>query len=186
MDGAIYHNNPIRVAEAERKLIWPEVDYPDVVVSLGTSFSTQLHRMESDRMQNDERRGIVSHGMSLVNIVKNHMATSLNCERAWDEFLDHLPRNIAHSRFIRINPELSGKVPELDDVQSMIPLQQNVGIVLARDPRLRGRVHNTAMRLFATLFYFHPTSPIAVTSDGRFETEGWCNSELRFVVTNSG
>lgn len=38
MDGALYYNNPAKVAFHERKLIWPDVAnrHPDVFVSLGT------------------------------------------------------------------------------------------------------------------------------------------------------
>jgi hypothetical protein len=37
--GALYHNNPIKVAHRERKLIWPDVakKHPDLFLSLGTS-----------------------------------------------------------------------------------------------------------------------------------------------------
>lgn len=37
-DGALYHNNPVRVAWRERKLLWPDVSHrpPDIFLSLGT------------------------------------------------------------------------------------------------------------------------------------------------------
>ncbi len=40
-DGGLYHNNPIEIADIERKLIWPEMEhqYPDIVLSLGTGFN---------------------------------------------------------------------------------------------------------------------------------------------------
>ncbi|KAF2420198.1 hypothetical protein EJ08DRAFT_690440 [Tothia fuscella] len=51
IDGAVFHNNPIELAERERKLIWPELQdsYPDIVVSLGTATSPSLKRAESSR-----------------------------------------------------------------------------------------------------------------------------------------
>lgn len=38
LDGAIYYNNPVRVANHERKLLWPDVadHYPDILLSIGT------------------------------------------------------------------------------------------------------------------------------------------------------
>ncbi|KAL9035741.1 MAG: hypothetical protein Q9214_006446 [Letrouitia sp. 1 TL-2023] len=38
LDGALYYNNPIKVANHERKLIWPDVadSPPDLILSLGT------------------------------------------------------------------------------------------------------------------------------------------------------
>ena len=40
VDGAIYQNNPIEIADKERKLLWPSLakEYPDVIVSIGTSY----------------------------------------------------------------------------------------------------------------------------------------------------
>lgn len=39
LDGALYHNNPVRLAHRERKLLWPDVAnrHPDILLSLGTS-----------------------------------------------------------------------------------------------------------------------------------------------------
>jgi patatin-like phospholipase/acyl hydrolase len=39
LDGAIYHNNPVRLAHRERRLLWPDVAdrEPDLFLSIGTS-----------------------------------------------------------------------------------------------------------------------------------------------------
>lgn len=39
LDGAIYHNNPVRLANRERRLLWPDVAdrEPDIFLSIGTS-----------------------------------------------------------------------------------------------------------------------------------------------------
>jgi predicted acylesterase/phospholipase RssA len=38
LDGAIYHNNPIRALNRERKYVWPDVaeHHPDLLLSIGT------------------------------------------------------------------------------------------------------------------------------------------------------
>ena len=38
LDGALYFNNPVKVADNERRLIWPDVadKHPDIILSLGT------------------------------------------------------------------------------------------------------------------------------------------------------
>lgn len=89
VDGAIWHNNPVKIAEQERKLIWPELDehYPDIVLSLGTASSPRLRRTESKQIP--ASRGFVSHASDLVNLLKNHMATSIQCELIWKNYLDH-------------------------------------------------------------------------------------------------
>jgi len=39
LDGALYHNNPVRLVHRERKLLWPDVadKHPDILLSIGTS-----------------------------------------------------------------------------------------------------------------------------------------------------
>lgn len=150
VDGAVYHNNPIRIAEAETKLIWPDIEYSDVLLSLGTSIA------ESERM-GAEQKGIVSHGLMLFNILKNHMATSLDCEHAWNDYLSHLPESTYSSRYFRINPELTGKVPTLDETGEMIPLQTRVQSILRHDERIK----KLALQLITSTFYFQLLTPIS-------------------------
>lgn len=44
LDGALYHNNPIHVANTERKLLWPDVrdSHPDILLSIGTGTNSQI------------------------------------------------------------------------------------------------------------------------------------------------
>jgi predicted acylesterase/phospholipase RssA len=39
LDGALYNNNPVRVVQRERRLLWPDVatKHPDIFLSIGTS-----------------------------------------------------------------------------------------------------------------------------------------------------
>lgn len=43
LDGAVYHNNPVGIADSEWRLIWGSnlCSHPDVVLSLGTGFDPQ-------------------------------------------------------------------------------------------------------------------------------------------------
>jgi hypothetical protein len=38
LDGALYHNNPVKVANHERRLLWPDIaeNPPDIILSIGT------------------------------------------------------------------------------------------------------------------------------------------------------
>lgn len=38
----MYHNNPIQIADKERKLIWPSLKnkYPDITLYVGTTYNT--------------------------------------------------------------------------------------------------------------------------------------------------
>ena len=43
LDGAIYYNNPVKVADNERKFLWPDVadSSPDIILSIGTGMNKQ-------------------------------------------------------------------------------------------------------------------------------------------------
>jgi patatin-like phospholipase/acyl hydrolase len=62
LDGAFYNNNPARIAEQERKILWPDIadSAPDIFLSIGTSKdSRQLDReiqAAEDAMQSSEHR----------------------------------------------------------------------------------------------------------------------------------
>jgi patatin-like phospholipase/acyl hydrolase len=167
IDGAVFHNNPIEVAEKERKLLWPELQdsYPDIVLSLGTATSPSLKRAESVQIA---QRGMVNHAAALLRIAKNHLATSIECDRIWEKYLDNLPRNIKQSRFVRINPELAGEIPSLDDVKAMPELQKNVRNRLKHDSMIR----SLAFQLLATSFYFEHLGPIAEKEGVAWVAEG--------------
>lgn len=38
-DGALFFNNPVKVADRERKFLWPDVahNHPDIILSIGTA-----------------------------------------------------------------------------------------------------------------------------------------------------
>jgi patatin-like phospholipase/acyl hydrolase len=48
LDGAIYYNNPVRVANHERKFLWPDVadNPPDILLSIGTGKNGQRMKEE--------------------------------------------------------------------------------------------------------------------------------------------
>lgn len=56
LDGAIYYNNPIRVANHERKYFWPDVaeNPPDIILSLGTGKNGSLIAKELLRERSEQ------------------------------------------------------------------------------------------------------------------------------------
>ncbi|KAK7557627.1 hypothetical protein IWX91DRAFT_110775 [Phyllosticta citricarpa] len=155
LDGAIYHNNPITIAERERKLIWPTrpSEPPDMVLSIGTGSSLSMNRQESPVSPSVRQGGVIEYPKRLFRILRGVLGTSLDCERIWNEFLTGLPDSSEETRFIRINPELKGTVPQLDAVDQMKPLQ-NLVRNEAYVPEQERRYRHIAMRLVATCFYF--------------------------------
>lgn len=157
IDGAIHHNNPCRVADAERKALWPEIDVPDVFVSFGTGSSISLEEQTSEHMS-ATKKGIVSHGLTLFNILKRNMETALDCDRIWEDYFASVPVKLqpgtTTSRYHRINPRLEGDVPGLDEKDKIRQVRRSALVALNRDPA----IERIARQLLATTFYFQLVS----------------------------
>lgn len=141
------------MADAERKLLWPDIDTPDLFLSIGTGASITLERQKSDRMR-AAKTGIVSHVVDLFNILKNNMETALDCDRIWaDYFASVTHPGSSRSRFHRINPRMEGTVPALDEKDKMEYVRRLARAALREEP-IVGRV---AQQLLASVFYFQPS-----------------------------
>lgn len=59
IDGALYHNNPVQVANRERKLLWPDVanKHPDLLLSVGTGQNLSEIEEEASRRRSPDRKG---------------------------------------------------------------------------------------------------------------------------------
>jgi Patatin-like phospholipase len=51
LDGALFHNNPVKVANSERKILWPDVaeKHPDIFLSVGTGQNLKKMGLELER-----------------------------------------------------------------------------------------------------------------------------------------
>jgi hypothetical protein len=170
LDGAINCNNPIRIADKEWRMIWQDrpggLEYPDVILSLGTSYSPSLHKDESEIMD-PPRRGVLTHGKFLAKIAKDVIHSSLNCEKAWNEYIGDVRGSVDWSRFIRLNPEVDD-VPRLDEVHRMKALQETVRNKMKNDPAIK----KVAGRLVCSCFYFELLGPIAEESSTKLAATG--------------
>lgn len=170
IDGAIHHNNPCRVADSERKALWPDIDAPDVFLSVGTGSSISLERQTSERMS-AAKKGIVSHGMTLFNILKKNMETALNCDRIWEDYFASVATKLqpgtTTSRYHRINPRLEGEVPALDEKDKMGQVRRSARAALLKDHA----VERIARQLLASTFYFQLAS-ISDEQDGLHYVQG--------------
>ena len=148
IDGAILNNNPVLIADKERKLLWPMIKTPDVFVSLGTSYNGARDSVLLESPA--PRKGILSHGKDLMKIAIDHIALALDSEKAWHSFLTVLePGPEDRRRYFRINPRLQAAPPPLDDVGSMMRIQETVRHLIDQDA-----VASLALRLIASSFYF--------------------------------
>lgn len=150
MDGALYHNNPIRIADTEWKLIWSRgpITHPDIMLSLGTGLAPDPD--ERSLKSPISRRGLIRNGKMLLKIATDHIADALDCEKTWRDYTRPLLVHESSSRFIRYNVELDGDLPSLDDVKALQPLHEEVAKKVSQD----ARITNLAFQLVATCFYF--------------------------------
>lgn len=79
-----------------------------------------------------------------------------------------LPRDVKQSRCRRINPELSGDVPGLDEVKKMPALQEIVRLMLRNDKH----INEVALQLVATSFFYQYMDPISERLSGDFLSHG--------------
>ena len=154
IDGAVYHNNPIKVADAERKYLWPDVETldPDILLSVGTGKSSRRPAQDTATL---DRHSKSSKWFTLVpkvfKILFARMDDILDSERTWERFSHNVPQHGSSKRYFRINPELSTRPPALDDKEKVESLEADViGILDSMNNEIRA----VADRLLASCFYF--------------------------------
>ncbi|CAD0083511.1 unnamed protein product, partial [Aureobasidium vineae] len=152
-DGGVYHNNPINIAERERKLIWPEVKEPDVVISIGTGHNLNSREQKKEIPYKPvATRGIISQGMFLANMAKDHIAVSLDSEQTWKDFLANTKKPDDRFRYVRLNTTFRTHPPLLDDLSKIKELRDMAHKQFAGQYETK----MLALKLVATCFYFHP------------------------------
>ncbi|KAK4198920.1 putative lysophospholipase-like protein [Triangularia verruculosa] len=166
IDGAVFHNNPIYIADAERRHLWPEAPYPDIMLSIGTGRSPPF--TEPGRLRK-ATKGFVAHWRQLLNILVTNMQATMDSEKTWKRYSDNLvsglsteEREILRTKLVRIDPEIPGGVPEIDEIDKMAQLRTQVEEYLT-EPRRRGgtqrqnaNIERVARQLIASSFYFNP------------------------------
>lgn len=170
-DGGVYNNNPINVAERERKLIWPELakQEPDVVVSIGTLFCGKTEKKRTTKLGSSPK-GILAGSVSVAKIASDHSHTTLDSQRTWEEFIQ--VRGLARhdrGRYIRLNPELDIQPPRLDEVEQLSYLEEMTRFLMGGEYKLQ----RLARQLVATCFYFEVVSDAPRDMTERsFEVDG--------------
>src|SRR4051794_26177806 len=102
MDGGIYNNNPISIADSERKLIWPEISHthPDLILSVGSGFNPHNTEAPEPEKAARTRSGSWSQLRALYQTCVDHLQSSIDSEHAWANYLDLVsPREWDSHRF---------------------------------------------------------------------------------------
>jgi predicted acylesterase/phospholipase RssA len=152
-DGGVYHNNPINIAERERQLIWPEVQEPDVVISIGTGYNPNNRELKKAMPYKPvATKGIISQTVFLANMAKDHIAVSLDSEQTWKDFLANNKELDERSRYVRLNTTFLTDPPPLDDLSKLKMLRN-----MAREQFADNyETSLLAQKLVASSFYFQP------------------------------
>lgn len=135
-DAGPLENDPIVSALSEVAVMFPLVEEPDFVISLGTG-----EPASSNDLSPDAPRSIWKNG-----------AFPRLCRLFWEKMRDKKVRQAfhAHPRYHRLNFEFDGEEPRLDNTESMSELQSKVD----EDPSLSTRIDNIARCVIASFFYF--------------------------------
>jgi patatin-like phospholipase/acyl hydrolase len=182
LDGALYHNNPVRLVHRERKLLWPDVadKHPDIFLSIGTSQnSSEVNKdlpLGPSASQSTRRRARIkelkpekptkSAFPKLRQIFKamhNRMDNILDAEIAWREFCVDVadidgPSKDAY-RYIRINPDIGETPPNLDDVNAMSKLKASTRSALqSSESDSRAQIEKVSHVLVSSCFYYERTA----------------------------
>lgn len=179
LDGALYHNNPVRVADLERRLIWPETEDspPDILLSIGTSCNDAIHNevQRSAGLSHRNRPALGSRPSSTVvtnprriftrrhnksqprkwfNILVNRIENILDTELRWLEFMTEAGHGdeVNRSRYHRINPNIREDPPKLDETKKLPHLQQRM-IRVMKEKYFQNQIGEVARRLVASSFY---------------------------------
>ncbi|KAH0289422.1 FabD/lysophospholipase-like protein, partial [Aureobasidium sp. EXF-3399] len=161
IDGGLYHNNPVHVANRERKLLWPEIadKHPDMLLSIGTGQNTFETREKLARRSSSPKDGDKSKGIRrTLEALYQRFDNILDAEHTWAEFeADINNRNTEFpSPYIRFNLDLKKKLPPFDAKDKFREFQADVKQRL-KDSDVVEMTRDIACSLVASSFYFELT-----------------------------
>ena len=141
-DGGLKHNNPVNLALWECRHIWPDIEKPDVVVSLGTGTDIGEGSPAAPAFRHVIRDGFIPR-------LYRSFVSSLDGQSAWRDLWNRL-NNRAREDFFRLNVHLPGDGPAMDDVERMQELRQNAQSSINDE----GKCKEIAFALLVASFFF--------------------------------
>lgn len=187
LDGGLYNNNPIKIADAESRAIWPDnrQQQPDIILSLGTGFEEAELTLDSTatiaepvpasehRDPPKERKlNVIDKEKILLRIPYDHVMNGMLNERAWHEWLEvKAPRDRDQRRYRRLNIQLTESI-ELDNVDKLESCRDSVR-EWAKSEENKNTIADTANHLLSSCFYYRfEKDNIRKTWDERYRCEG--------------
>lgn len=197
-DGALYHNNPIIVANHERKLIWPDIaaSHPDIVLSIGTGHKatredgtrgetqafcrTPRQASDTDTRKEWSKKPRWQH---LWDVLVHRVQDLLDSDRRWDAFMrdiDATSNTVTQRRYQRINVYLGRDPPELDAVNEVDRMRATTEQKLKQNPEYSLKIRGVAHQLISSCFFFEKSATAPVACPLGFQVMG--NIRCRFLA----
>ncbi|KAM3424148.1 hypothetical protein BST61_g11308 [Cercospora zeina] len=150
-DGALCYNNPIDVGSREARIIWPQNNFPDVVLSLGTGTTVGK---EVDRPQRIVKLPRVAHNFlyGFVPRITKSVAKQFDGHNAWTNYSNRSLGCVQAQEF-RLDLQLDN-APAIDDTASMPSLKAMV----ADQPGGGAMRAELATALLTASFFFELTA----------------------------
>ena len=175
IDGGIWHNNPVNIADSERELIWPDIAHlpPDLLLSIGSGCCQKLPSPKRPSKA-ARRRGIGSNLKACYRLAVDHIESSLDSEKIWREYLERVPPSQEQKRrYIRLNVLFEEAPPKLDEVDSIDELEDFTRKQWSRDPR----IVDVAQDLIASCFFFE-NAKVDFGVDDSYTCTGRCGHSI--------
>lgn len=181
LDGALYYNNPVRVANTESKLIWPDTMNlpPDILLSIGTGHNADSaaakienadkhvrtrkpKKVELPEKTKTKKWTQLPYVGRLFQGMKDRVDNMTNAQLAWYNFsLDVFKLNreqYIQTRYQRINPDLGANPPPMDKVNRIREVQYRTRDQLEHREKCLQKIREISSRLIASSFYFEESS----------------------------
>ncbi|CAI7602506.1 unnamed protein product [Penicillium pancosmium] len=111
-DGGVRANNPLSIALRESSVVWPAAERHDLLLSVGTGWSSVIHESSS------AWRSRIREG-ALPRLLRALMfSPSMDGKQSYFEALNYLPR-LSKPDIFRLDHEIHGPIPDLDDINSL-------------------------------------------------------------------
>lgn len=177
----------MRLALDEMNNIWTSNPSPDIIVSVGTGIEVDgSGKPRMKRLGNLEAlKAVLPPGFrKAVDVGLDMVASTLNCQREWDDFVTSNP--LLAPRSHRLDVGFAKPVPKLDDVDKMQMLKEYTENYVREDSRERDfnstrrnaydQLEVVARNLIAALFYF--SEPINGHAPGPRRVTGFITCRL--------
>lgn len=153
-DGGVRANNPLAIALKESTVIWPSNRKPDLALSVGTGYCLDSHEQVQDGP------GVFKEGALSRMIRATIYSPCMDGRQGFHEALNYLTES-DQPEVYRLDYAIDGRVPRLDDVDSVIRMS-GLPFTVA-DELVRA--------LLATAFFFE-LDEIPVRKGGNFLCTG--------------